>query len=86
MYVAEESLNTITIKNIDKELHEYLKKTAKLNRRSLNNEIIYCLERYVKLSKVNSSDLLSKAREIRSRIKYQFSASEIKAAINEGRK
>lgn len=36
---------TLTIKNIPAELHERLKKQAYLHRRSLNSEVIVCLER-----------------------------------------
>jgi len=35
---------TITIKGIPKETHRQLKKRAAVNRRSLNNEIIFTLE------------------------------------------
>ncbi len=35
---------SITVKNIPQELYEKLKITASLNHRSLNNEMINCLE------------------------------------------
>lgn len=34
----------LTIKNISEELYQKLKKSAKLNRRSMNSEILVCLE------------------------------------------
>ncbi len=36
---------TLTIKNIPDELYRQLKKTAEQHRRSLNSEVIVCLER-----------------------------------------
>ena len=36
---------TITLKNIPDEIYSQLKKTAQRHRRSLNSEIIVCLER-----------------------------------------
>ena len=79
-------MQTITIKNIEDNLHTALKKIAKLNKRSLNNEIIYCIERYVKIKKIDPGLLTDKARKIRSKIEYSFSAQEIKKAINDGRR
>ena len=79
-------MQAITVKNIPDDIHKLLKDIAKRNHRSLNNEIINCLENYVKVSKIDSASLLRKAEITRSKIKHYFSDSEIKDAKNEGRK
>ncbi|MDY6904410.1 MAG: DNA-binding protein [Thermodesulfobacteriota bacterium] len=79
-------MQTITVKNIPPEIHKSLKNMAKINRRSLNGEIIYCLEKYTKMSTVDTRQLISKARNIRSRINHTFSDQEIENAKNEGRR
>lgn len=80
-------MQAITVKNIPDDIHKLLKDIAKLNHRSLNSEIIYCLEKYLKISKNESvSSMLNKAQITRSKIKHHFSDSEIQCAKNEGRK
>lgn len=76
----------ITVKNIPEDIHKFLKNMAKINHRSLNNEIIYCLEKYTKIVKIDSVYLMKKARDTRSKIKHKFSDEEIQNAKNEGRK
>ena len=41
---------TITLKEVPEELRDLLKKRAEGNRRSLNQELLYCLERVVGFS------------------------------------
>ena len=61
-------MRTITVKNIPDKLYERLKQSATENRRSINSEIIVCIERAVQSRKVYSSDeFLAKARELRKR-------------------
>jgi len=45
-------MRTITVKNIPLELYERLKMSATENRRSINSEIIVCIERGVHSRKV----------------------------------
>ncbi|MGK5092180.1 Arc family DNA-binding protein [Deltaproteobacteria bacterium TL4] len=49
---------TITIKNIPEKIHQKLKQNASQNHRSLNNEIIACLESSVSTTAINSELLL----------------------------
>jgi len=57
---------TITVKNIPPELYERLKQAASENRRSINSEIIVCIERAVYSPKTRTpGEMLSKARELR---------------------
>ncbi len=79
-------MQTITVKNMPSDIHSSLKYMAKINRRSLNNEIIYCLEKYTKMTRLDPSVIISKARSVRSRIKHKFNAEEIQNAKNEGRR
>ncbi|MBW2039945.1 MAG: Arc family DNA-binding protein [Deltaproteobacteria bacterium] len=59
---------TITIKNIPDELYERLKQSAAENRRSINSEVIVCIERAVHSRKVHTPDeILAKARELRKK-------------------
>ena len=58
---------TITIKNIPDKLYELLKASAKMNRRSINNEIIICIEERVshRQGRRDVKKILEKARELR---------------------
>lgn len=76
----------IIVKSIPEDIHKSLKNMAKRNHRSLNNEIIYCLEKYTKIVKINSVSLMKKARDTRSKIKHKFSDKEIQNAKSQGRK
>jgi len=46
---------TITVKNIPTELYELLKQSAAANRRSINSEILTCIERAVRGRKADPS-------------------------------
>ena len=77
---------SITIKNIPQELYERLKIVATNNHRSLNNEMIHCLESVLMPQRLSVSDKLSRAKKIRTRIGADtFDPDEIKKAIREGR-
>lgn len=56
---------TITVKNVPPDLYELLKRSAAANRRSINSEVITCIERVVRGRKVNTEALLMRARELR---------------------
>jgi antitoxin FitA len=60
---------TITVKNIPTELYELLKQSAATNRRSINSEIITCIERAVRGRKVNPEILIERARRLRLKTK-----------------
>lgn len=77
---------SITVKNIPQELYEKLKINASLNHRSLNNEMIHCIESVVMPQRLTVSEKLLRARKIRSRISgHVFDPGEIKNAIEAGR-
>ena len=77
---------TVTLKNIPDEIYTRLKKTAQRHRRSLNSEIIVCLERSLQPTAVRVEDMLVIARRLRARVGGpSLSFEEIAAARHQGR-
>jgi len=78
---------TLTIRNLPDEVHSALKERAKLNRRSLNQEVIAELEggSPVEGSQVRMERVMRETDEIRSRAKAFLTSEEIDAARKEGR-
>lgn len=56
---------TVTVKNIPDELYARLKSVAVINRRSINSEIIMCIERAVVSRQINPIKILENARRLR---------------------
>jgi len=79
-------MTTITVKNIPEALYELLKRAAEANRRSINSEIILCIERAVRSREVNAEDILVKARRIREKTSgYLITDDEFTQAKTAGR-
>ncbi len=76
---------TITLKNIPDELHEALKKRAGLQRRSLNNEIIACLEASLRSTPIDLDSFLYKIRFLRKEVSGRLTNSDLKSFKDEGR-
>ncbi len=77
----------ITLKNIPDELYEQIKLAARIHHRSINNEIIVCLERELLATPVQTESRIGRARELRAHItKGSITAKEINNAIREGRR
>ena len=57
----------ITVKNIPDDLYEELKRSAKINRRSINQEIIMCIESNVQHKFESPAQVLEKARKLRKK-------------------
>jgi plasmid stability protein len=77
---------SLTVKNIPDDLYEHLKQAAKAHRRSINSEIIVCLERALLPNKLPPDERLSSARALRKRVNTSvFDVADIDAAKNEGR-
>lgn len=77
---------TVTFKNIPDDLYEQLKQAANAHHRSVNSELIYCLERTFRPTPVSASELADKALKLRSRVAAaRLDTDEINAARNEGR-
>ena len=76
----------LTIKNIPDDLYERLKEAARTHRRSLNSEILYCVERVLVPYKVDASEHLAMARKIREKTAgYTLSDEVLDSAKNAGR-
>ena len=58
----------ITLKNIPDELYRKLKKDASLHRRSINSEIIYCIEKVLKSHQFDKKVFVSEVDELRKTI------------------
>jgi plasmid stability protein len=77
---------SLTIKNIPDELYEHLKQAANAHHRSVNSELIYCLERTLLPSKLSAADLKESAKILRNQVMTdRIEIDEIDAAKNEGR-
>ncbi len=77
---------SITLKNIPDHVYNSLRAAADAHHRSLNGEIIACLEQTLLPQKNNANELLAKARELRQTLApYGFKADDIATAIKQGR-
>lgn len=76
---------SITVKNIPEDIYDRVREQAKAHHRSINSEIIACLEQTVKSQQVSTDDILQEARRLRKKAKVSLSSEEIESAINEGR-
>jgi plasmid stability protein len=78
----------LTIKNIPDSLYDKLKKTAQSHHRSLNSEIIHCLETVLVPQKMEVSERLQRAQQLRLRAQIPdgaITSADIDDAINQGR-
>lgn len=78
-------MSTITLKNVPRRLHALLKARAKRSHRSLNGEILACLEGAVGAPPVDVEDWLRSAARLRRAVKVPLSNDEIDALKREGR-
>ena len=77
---------TLTIKHVPEALHRRLKERAKRNRRSLNSEVIVCLEEAANQQAFDPGRWLRKADELRAKIKVTPLTDEmLLEAKNRGR-
>ncbi len=77
---------TLTVKNIPEELYEQLKRSAALHRRSINSEIIVCIEKSVRSNRLSAETALARARRLREKTaSYLLTDIELKRAREAGR-
>lgn len=77
---------TITVKNIPEDLYLQLKRVAEANRRSINSEIIVCIEQAIRPQKIDTEGILAEARLLREKTSaYRISGDELTHAKNVGR-
>lgn len=58
---------SLTVKNIPTELYERLKRSAEEHRRSINSEILVCLERALSSERMDPQALVAQADVLRAR-------------------
>jgi antitoxin FitA len=76
---------TITLKDIPPRLHRELKTRAETHGRSLNTEIIACLETSTHSSPVDVEALLTRARAVRSSVKMRLTQRDLATLKAAGR-
>ena len=77
---------TLTLKNIPDAVFDRLKVAAQTHRRSLNSEVIVCLESMLLPSRVTVGERLTRARSLRTTLPQgAFHARDIDAAKRQGR-
>jgi antitoxin FitA len=77
---------SLTIKNIPDELYDMLKRSATANHRSINSELIHCLEKTLKPSALSAAELAEAAQALRSRVGAPpLTEDEITLAKQQGR-
>jgi len=78
---------SLTIKNIPDELFDMLKQSAHLHHRSVNSELIHCLEQSLMPVPLSAAQLAEAAQALRSRVNGTvLSDAEITLAKVEGRR
>lgn len=77
----------ITVKNIPDTLYTQLKQSAQLHHRSINSELIVCLEKVLVPQKIDKEELLATARSIRKRFSdFEVTSEDLNRAKSERRK
>ena len=77
---------TLTLKNIPDAIYDRLKAAAQTNRRSMNSEVIVCLESVLLPIQVTPSERLARAQELRAALpQIKFKTSDIDGLKRQGR-
>ena len=78
---------TLTLKNIPDDLYRELKEAAKAHRRSMNSEILSCVETTIGTRKIDVTRHLATARSLRIKTeKHPVTEDELTVVKNEGRR
>jgi len=76
----------LTIKNIPDDLYSRLKEAAQIHHRSMNSEILYCVERTLLPHKIDVSEHIVVARKLRAKTAaHPLTDDDLNTAKNEGR-
>ena len=76
---------TLTIKGMPLSLYRRLKTAAAAHQRSLNGEIIVCLERATGVTVVEPEEFIAGARTLRTLVLRPMTRAEVQAAKTAGR-
>ena len=80
-------MTTFTLKGIPDDLYDRLKRRAAANRRSINGEILVCLEEALRGKRVDPTDMLAKIDAVRERLDIRpYTQAALDAAKRRGRK
>jgi len=60
---------SITIKNVPDEIYDKIKENAALNYRSINSEILYCLNKALNPKTINSEKIIAHVEEMQAKYK-----------------
>ncbi|MBE9539080.1 MAG: Arc family DNA-binding protein [Proteobacteria bacterium] len=66
----------ITVKNIPERLYQHLKASAHIHHRSINSELIVCLERVLLPTRIPPHELITTARALRGQVKSPILSDE----------
>ena len=76
----------ITVKGIPEDLYRLLKRRAGEHRRSINREIVVCLEQVLSSQRLNPDELLARVDAVRERLRMTpWTADELRQAKDAGR-
>lgn len=76
----------LTIKNMPDNIYEQLKESARLHHRSMNSEILYCIEQTIGTRKIDIAETLNMARKLRAKTaKHILTDEELNNAKKVGR-
>lgn len=77
---------SLTIKGIPANLYRLLKRRAAEHRRSINREVLVCLEQTLGSRRVDPAELLARADAVRERLNMPpWTADELRRARDAGR-
>jgi plasmid stability protein len=79
------TMATITLKNLPDDLHHRLKERAAKNRRSLNSEVIACLEEMAGPASRRAEDVLSDVKAFRKKLGGHLTERQLNRYKREGR-
>jgi plasmid stability protein len=76
---------TLTLRDIPPDLHRRLRERAETTGRSLNKEILACLEQITAPRRLKVPEYLSRVERCREGIEFDVTLNEIQDAIEAGR-
>ena len=59
---------TITVKNMPDDIYEELKNSASIHRRSINSEVIFCIEKVVRSHRLDPNEFFNRVEAMRNKI------------------
>lgn len=79
-------MSSLTIKGIPEDLLQKLRRSAEANRRSLNSEVLFRLERSTGTHRIDPEEFIARIRRLNERVPLPpLTAEFLDEAINEGR-